>query len=115
LKGSDRFLVEGVLCTLNGVALPVANLSVGGLFVATDVPPRRGEIVEVELALLERPPFRVSGKVSWINEPKAPRARHLPRGFGFKIVRIALGDKIAIVDFLKRTSPAKLKGPAPQG
>jgi hypothetical protein len=113
LKGTDRFLVEGVVCTLNGVALPVSNLSVGGFFAATHAPPARGEIMEMELVLKGRPPFRVTGKVSWINEAEAPRASHLPQGFGFKIVRIALGDKIAIVDFLKRTSPAKLKGPAP--
>lgn len=113
MKGTDRFIVEGVVCTLHGNPLPVANLSVGGLFAATESPPARGELLELDLALKGRPPFRVTGKVMWINEPKAPRARDLPRGFGFKIQRIALPDKIALVDFLKRASPKTLKGPAP--
>jgi len=111
VKGTDRFLVEGVVCTLRGIPVPVANLSVGGLFAVTQAPPPREDILELELELKGRPPFRVMGKVMWINDPKAPRARGLPGGFGFKILRIALPDKIAIVDFLKRAAPATLKGP----
>lgn len=113
MKGTDRFVVEGVSCVLHGRSLPVANLSVGGFFAAMARPPARGEVLELDLALKERPPFRVMGKVTWINEAKAPRSPSLPEGFGFKILRIALPDKIALVDFLKRASPATLKGPAP--
>lgn len=113
MKGTDRFVVEGVVCTLHGNPLPVANLSVGGFFAATDVPPPRGELLELDLALKGRPAFRVMGKVMWINDPVNPRAPDLPRGFGFKIQRIALPDKIALVDFLKRASPKMLKGPPP--
>jgi PilZ domain-containing protein len=107
LKSTDRFLVEGVVCTVHGRPLPVANLSVGGLFAATPSPPPPGELLELEVALKTRPPFRVMGKVIWINEAEAPRAPALPQGFGFKILRIALPDKIAIVDFLKRAAPAR--------
>lgn len=112
MKGTDRFFLDGVVCTLHGNAMPVANLSVGGLFAATPRPPLPGEFLELELALKGRPPFRVMGKVMWINDPKAPRARNLPQGFGFKILRIALPDKIAILDLLKRASPGTLKRPA---
>ena len=112
MKGTDRFIVEGVVCTLHGTPLPVANLSVGGFFAATEAPPALAELLEVDLTLKGRPPFRVMGKVMWINEATAPRAPDLPRGFGFKIQRIALPDKIALVDFLKRTAPRTLKGPA---
>jgi hypothetical protein len=112
LKGTDRFLVEGVVCALHGVTLPVKNLSVGGLFAATKAPPAPGEILELDVTLPGRPPFRVLGKVVWINDAKAPRARDLPQGFGFKILRIGLPDKIALVDFLKRAPPSRLKGPA---
>lgn len=115
LKGTDRFLVEGVVCTVRGTTLPVANLSVGGLFVATEAPPPQGEVLELDLALKHRPPFRVMGKVMWTNEGKVPRSRDLPRGFGLKILRIALPDKVALLDFLKRASPKTLKGAAPRG
>ena len=107
MKSTDRFLVEGVVCTVHGRQLPVVNLSVGGLFAATASPPPPGELLELEVALKGRPPFRVMGKVVWINEAEGPRAPGLPRGFGVKITRIALPDKIAIVDFLKRASPAR--------
>jgi Tfp pilus assembly protein PilZ len=107
LKSTDRFLIEGAACTVHGQVLPVVNLSVGGFFVATATPPPAGELLELDLALKARPPFRVTGKVVWVNEAGKPRAAGMPRGFGFKITKIALPDKIAIVDFLKRGSPAK--------
>lgn len=112
MKSTDRFLVQGVTCTVRGRPLPVVNLSVGGLFAATTDPPPAGELLELEVTLPARPPFRVLGKIIWINEAERPRASGLPRGFGFKITRITLPDKIAIVDFLKRASPSRA-GPPP--
>jgi len=111
LKGTDRFVVDDVVCALHGATLKVANLSVGGLFAATPSAPPLGEMVEMDVALTGRAPFRVMGKVAWINEAKEPKAPDLPQGFGFKIVKIALPDKVALVDFLKRASPTRLKGP----
>jgi hypothetical protein len=111
LKGTDRFVVDNVVCAVHGATLKVTNISVGGLFAATRSAPPLGELLEMEVALKGRPPFRVLGKVAWINEAKEPKAPDLPQGFGFKIVRIALPDKVALLDFLKRASPAKLKGP----
>jgi hypothetical protein len=113
LKSTDRFLVEGVVCTVHGQPVPVVNLSVGGLFAATIDPPPAGELLELEVTLKARPPFRVLGKVLWINEAERPRAPSLPRGFGFKITRIALPDKIAIVDFLKRAASSRPTGAPP--
>jgi len=115
LKGTDRFVVDEVACAFQGTTVPVANLSVGGLFAVTQVPPPQGEMMEMDVAIKGRPPFRVMGKVAWINDAKAKKAPDLPVGFGFKIVRIALPDKVALVDFLKRASPSRLKGPAPRG
>lgn len=112
MKSTDRFLVEGVVCNMHGQALPVANLSVGGFFAATATPPMAGEILELELALTGHPPFRVMGKVVWINVADRPRADHLPHGFGFKITKIALPDKIAILGFLKRAAPSRPSAPA---
>jgi Tfp pilus assembly protein PilZ len=111
LKGTDRFVVDDVACAVHGATLKVANLSVGGLFAATPSSPPLGEMLEMDVALKGRPPFRVTGKVAWINEAKEPKAPDLPQGFGFKIVKIALPDKVALLDFLKRASPARLKGP----
>lgn len=109
MKGSDRFLVGGVNCVLEGRSLPVANLSVGGLFVATDLPLQVGQLIEMEVALQGREPFRVLARVSWYNDPEAPKAPDLPPGFGVQIMRIGLADKLAIVDLLKRTPPAALR------
>jgi hypothetical protein len=112
LKSTDRFLVEGVVCHVHGQALPVANLSVGGFFAATASPPPAGELLELELALTGQPPFRVTGKVVWINAADRVRADRLPCGFGFKITKIALPHKIAILDFLKRSAPSRPSAPA---
>lgn len=115
MKGTDRFVVDDVACAFQGTTVPVANLSVGGLFAVTPMPPPQGEMLEMDVAIKGRPPFRVMGKVAWINDAKARKASDLPVGFGFKILRIGLPDKVALVDFLKRASPARLKGPAPRG
>jgi PilZ domain len=112
LKGTDRFVVDGVACAFQGTTASVANLSVGGLFAATGTPPPPGEMMEMDVAIKGRPPFRVLGKVAWINDADPKKAPNLPLGFGFKIVRIALPDKVALVDFLKRASPARLNRPA---
>lgn len=107
MKASDRFLVENVLCQFDGQQRPVSNLSVGGFFVATPQPPAPGQFLELELSLGSRPPFTLLGKVTWVNDPRAPRAPHLPQGFGFKITRIGLAEKLAIVDLLRRSLPAE--------
>ena len=107
MKSTDRFPVEGVLCTVHGRTLSVINLSVGGFFAAAESLPPLGELLDLELALQDRPVFRVVGKVIWLNEGADPRAPDLPRGFGFRISRIAMADKLAIVDFLKRAVPAR--------
>ena len=109
MKGSDRFFVDGVICRIHGVALRVANLSVGGMFVATDLSLVVGQIVDVELTLKDRPPFAAVARVSWVNEPPTPKATDLPQGAGIHITRIGMADKLAIVDFLKRTPPAALR------
>jgi Tfp pilus assembly protein PilZ len=102
MKASDRFFVEGVTCGLHGKELPVANLSVGGFFAATDQPPALGQLVDMDLTLGRRASFRFTGKVTWVNEQDQPKQTELPRGFGVKILRIDFPDKLAIVDHLKR-------------
>jgi len=106
MKATDRFFVEGVTCTRDASErMPVANLSVGGLFAATSTPPLKGQLVALDLSLAGRAPLRLMGKVTWVNDPARPKAAHLPQGFGFKITEIAFPDKLAILDFLKRLGP----------
>ncbi len=111
MKASDRYFVKDVVCSLNGNSMPVANLSVGGLFAATDQPPMLGQVVELELFLMGQPSFRLIGQVTWINDPAHARAPHLPQGFGVKVTRIAFRDKLAILDLLKRSRLSPLPTP----
>ncbi len=105
MKAGDRYVLDGVVCRVNGSVKPVANLSVGGFFVISEQAPMASQVVELELTLAERPPFRVLAKVCWINDPGSPRSTDLPQGFGVQITRIDFADKLAIVDLLKRASP----------
>ncbi len=110
MKGSDRFFVEEVSCAYDGRVLPVANLSVGGFYAATDRLPSPGQVLEMTLQLGSRPPCRVLTKVSWINDGTRGGTSGLPVGFGVRIVQIPLADKVAVIDLLKRVSSAR--GPA---
>jgi hypothetical protein len=119
MKASDRFVIEGVTCELGGRPLKVANLSISGLFAITDLALVSGQHVEMTLHLPDRAPFRVLGLVSWTNDPAAPRAPDLPQGLGIRLTRIDLPDKVALLDLLKRTSPAavrqRTRGAGPEG
>ena len=105
MKASDRFQVENATCRYDGQVCQVSNLSLGGFFVATPRPPMAGQFFELELTLASREPFTLLGKVTWVNDPRAPRSPQLPQGFGFKITRIGLAEKVAIVDLLRRSAP----------
>ena len=109
MKATDRFIIDGVVCELGGRELKVANLSISGLFAITDLALMPGQHVEMMLRLPERVPFRLLGQVSWTNDPAAPRAPDLPQGLGIRITRIALPDKVALLDLLKRTSPGNVR------
>jgi hypothetical protein len=109
MRGTDRFAIEGVVCELDGRDLPVANLSISGLFAITDLALVAGQHVEMVLRLPGRSPFTVMGVVSWINDPAAPRSPDLPQGLGIRITRIALPDKVALLDLLKRTSTGAVR------
>jgi hypothetical protein len=109
MKATDRFIIDGVVCELDGRQLKVANLSISGLFAITDLALTPGQHVEITLRLPERAPFRLLGQVSWTNDPAAPRAPDLPQGLGIRITRIALPDKVALLDLLKRTSPGNVR------
>ena len=102
MKSHERYFIDGVICRLRGDGLPVANLSVGGLFAASDQPPLIGQVVRLELVFGDLRTYEVMAKVTWINEGNSPRAPMLPRGFGVRITQIGLPAKLAIVNTLKR-------------
>lgn len=110
MKGTDRYRVEGVVCRLSERPLPVVNLSVGGLFVASETPPPVGQSVTFDVSLPGRTVALV-GQIAWINERVNPRVKALPPGFGIKIVRIAFPDKMALLAFLRETDPSALRKP----
>jgi PilZ domain len=109
MKATDRFNIDGVVCELGGRPLKVANLSISGLFAITDLALTVGQHVEMILHLPDRAPFRLTGLVSWTNDPASPRAPDLPQGLGIRITRIALPDKVTLLDLLKRTSPGAVR------
>ena len=104
MKATDRHFVEEVSCVLEGAhdVMRVANLSVGGLFAATQNPPAAGENVTIELRLPNYNCWLV-GRVTWINEPNNPINPTLPEGFGMMFARVSLGDQAAIRDILRRS------------
>lgn len=104
MRATDRFPVEGVTCSLEDQAMRVTNLSLSGLFAATERPPLAGQVVSLELSLPGHGPFTVVGAVSWINPRETPRAPELPPGFGLRITKMELLAKVAILDLLKRSA-----------
>jgi hypothetical protein len=110
VKSSDRFFVDGIACVYDGEPRPVANLSVGGFYVATDRPPMKGQVLELELRLGARRSFRILGTVTWVNDGVSRAGAELPSGFGVKITRIELGDKVALIDLLRRAEEGSTPG-----
>jgi hypothetical protein len=102
MRATDRIPVDGVTCALDDQAMRVTNLSVSGLFAATERPPLKGQVVSLELSLPGRGAFTVVGAVTWINSREQPQARELPPGFGVRITKMPLPAKVAILDLLKR-------------
>jgi Tfp pilus assembly protein PilZ len=103
MKSRDRLRLEDARCVLDGEALPVANLSLGGFFVATDRPLLAGQVVALQLRVGQRE-IPIFGKVAWVNGTDTPRHAELPTGFGVSITRIDLADKVALVEILRQAS-----------
>ena len=110
MKSSDRFFVDGIACVYDGLPSPVANLSVGGFFVASERPPMKGQVLDLELRLGTRRRFHLLGTVTWVNDGTTPSGAHLPSGFGVRITRIELPDKVALIDLLRRAEEGSAPG-----
>jgi Tfp pilus assembly protein PilZ len=101
LRSTDRYVLEGIRASFYGRDVVVADVSVGGLFVATSRPPLPGTALTLALVIDDRQPFEVGGSVIWVNLPDERKTDRLPEGFGFQIRKIALVDKLAIVSRLR--------------
>ena len=78
------------------------NISEGGLFVATVVPPPCGSTVDLMLSLPGYDqPFRLRGIVRWIREPQAS-CDGMPPGCGIQWVQMSREALMAIHDFVQR-------------
>ncbi len=80
------------------------NISEGGIFVATYMPPPVGEIVEifVELGLQQsRATFVIKGQVQWIRFADAA-SDGLPPGCGLKFVALPKAALAVIRDFVRQ-------------
>jgi len=100
MKGNDRYQIPGLTCTIDGRALPVVNLSVGGLFVEATEPLGLGRSVTAVLGVRDGVAFEVTAKVAWVNAVVRPRVSHLPPGFGLKIQRMRFRDRMEILRIL---------------
>ena len=110
MKSSDRFFIEGVGCRYEGELRPVANLSVGGFYLAVERLPMKGQTLNLELQLGARRTIPIVGLVTWVNQPSDPTTRDQPVGFGVKITRIGLKDKVALIDLLRRAEQGSAPG-----
>jgi hypothetical protein len=113
MLSTDRFASQGVQCEIGGHTLPVADLSLGGFFVACDPPLPRGQAVGFELAFPDGARIPAVGRVAWVNGTDGARNEARPTGCGIKITRIAFPDKLALVGLLRRFSAAAAPPPTP--
>jgi uncharacterized protein (TIGR02266 family) len=75
------------------------NISEGGVFVATYMPPPRGSCVAMVLVLPDGPPLRVQGVVCWIRD-FAASCEGLPPGCGIRWVGLSEEALAAIGGFV---------------
>jgi hypothetical protein len=57
----------------------------------------------------DRPPFRASVSVAWINAGESPRAPELPLGFGVRILNIDMVAKISLLQYLRRIEEQRVR------
>src|SRR5690349_2520272 len=101
MRSTDRFSIDDVRCEFAGGSHVVADLSVGGFFVAADSPLPLGQSVAFDLIFPDGWRVGAVGRVAWINGPDDTRRAGLPVGFGITITQIAFPDKLAIVGRLR--------------
>ena len=102
MRSTDRFTIADVRCHVDGVSLPVANLSMGGFYVACDPPLPLGQSLAFELVFADGWRMSAVGRVVWVNGAADDASTGLPPGCGITVTQIAFPDKLAIIDRLRR-------------
>ena len=108
MNASDRYAVHGAACMLDGQLLPIANISVGGLFAVTDRPPIAGQVLSLQLAFPQQIPLPIQGQVTWVNVRDTGAT---PPGFGIRITHISFVDKLTLLGYLRQSSLTRRKQP----
>jgi hypothetical protein len=106
MNASDRYNVQGAACMLDGQLLPIANISVGGLFAVTDRPPIAGQVLSLQLAFPHQAPVPIQAQVTWVN---ARNNEAMPAGFGVRITHISFVDKLTLLGYLRQSALARRK------
>lgn len=111
MKSSDRFSSHEIraVCCCCGRKLDVINVSLGGLFVASEIRPRVGESMTIELRIGTQAPFRIQGQVAWVNEGKTLPAPELPLGYGVRIHEIDMVAKLALLNYLRHVGDNQVR------
>jgi hypothetical protein len=108
MNASDRYNVHGAACMLDGQLLPIANISVGGLFAVTDRPPITGQVLSLQLAFPQQIPLPIQGQVTWVNVKESGGT---PSGFGIRITHISFVDKLTLLGYLRQSALARRRQP----
>jgi hypothetical protein len=103
MRSTDRFSIEDVRCHVGGSSHAVANLSLGGFFVACEPPLPAGHSVAFDLVFGDGWRVPAVGRVAWVNG-EIDTKPDLPTGCGITITKIAFPDKLALVDRLRRAA-----------
>jgi len=78
------------------------NLSSGGVFIASDHPPKVDETVylQIDLATAEEP-ILCQGVVTWHNHSDQPSHEEMPGGFGVQFASLKVSDLFALRNYIK--------------
>lgn len=92
-----------VLCGKDPKKLRAAqalNINSGGLFIETDRLSPVDTVLTLELHLPDQgAPFRVRGRVAWVNHPEWVKSSKLPSGMGIQFVELAEEVAVAVRNY----------------
>ena len=78
------------------------DISSGGLFIATSVLYRIGDVIRVRFSLPgQQQPITADGEVRWVRDPRAMKTDS-PEGIGLRFVALSPEAKNEISEFLSR-------------
>jgi hypothetical protein len=102
MLSTDRYVLNDARAVYSGSTVAIGDVSIGGIFVCTPIPPLRGTSIKLTLAFDSGNSIDVSGIVIWTNSGQERRSQRLPEGFGFQIRRVSLEDKLRLIDRIKQ-------------